>query len=130
MYIYIAVKETAETEEGEFSTYGIRCYDLDSGNVAAEIRDVFCDKRLAELNDTLRREAQVRGKVEDRADGGVTVTLTLDDETGNLMTLSLFSGSREQASSLVRRFRHRPEAAYNGILSLLRQLEDPEDASR
>ncbi len=48
MYIYIAVKETAETEEGEFSTYGIRCYDLDSGNVAAEIRDVFCDKRLAE----------------------------------------------------------------------------------
>ncbi len=47
VYLYCG-KKRAETEEGEFSTYGIRCYDLDSGNVAAEIRDVFCDKRLAE----------------------------------------------------------------------------------
>ena len=48
MYIYIAVKETAKADGISFESYGIRCYDLDSGNVAAEVRDVFCDKRLAE----------------------------------------------------------------------------------
>ena len=48
MYIYIAAKETAENEEGKFITYGIKCYDLSKGTLAAEIHDVFCDKSDAE----------------------------------------------------------------------------------
>ena len=88
-----------------------------------------CDKRLMELNATLRREAQVRGKVEDREDGALTLTLTMDDDVGNLMTPSLLAGSRPQAESLIRRFKQQPTAVYNGILHLLHQLEDPNPPS-
>lgn len=85
-----------------------------------------CDARLSELNATLRREAQVKSTLVQREDGGFTLTLSLDDDTGNLMTLSLFAGSREQAERLNRRFQYRPEAIYNSLMDVLQQAEDPD----
>ena len=80
-----------------------------------------CNSRLQELNATLRREAQVQASVTEREDGGCTLTLSLDDESGNLVNLSLFSGSKEQAERLAEGFRRNPERVYHSLLSALKQ---------
>jgi hypothetical protein len=80
-----------------------------------------CDKRLHELNNTLRREAQVQGVVTSLPSGGYNVTLSLDDDTGNLFTLTVFSGSQERADDWVKRFKHAPESIYQSILEALSQ---------
>lgn len=82
-----------------------------------------CDKRLRELNDTLRREAQVRSSISDRDDGGYTLTLSLDDDGGNLFTLDLLVGSHERAEHLSHRFKENPEGLYRGILDALKQID-------
>ena len=85
-----------------------------------------CDKRLRELNETLKREAQVRGSAVQTEDGSWTVALALDDDNGNLLTLSALVGSRERAESVVRRFKARPEIVYQNLLTLLTREEGEE----
>ena len=85
-----------------------------------------CDKRLRELNETLKREAQVRGSAVQTEDGSWTVALALDDDNGNLLTLSALVGSRERAESVVRRFKARPEIVYQNLLTLLTRGEGEE----
>ncbi|MEG2119170.1 MAG: DUF4364 family protein [Pseudoflavonifractor sp.] len=86
-----------------------------------------CSRRLAKVNAVLRRNSQVRSEVLPRADGTYTLRLTLDDETGNLLTLSLFSPSLEQAERLAEGYKLHPEQVYNGVLDvLLDQTEEKE----
>lgn len=84
-----------------------------------------CNGNLARLNSVLRRNAQIRAQVLPREEGGFTVRLTLDDDSGNLLSLDLFSPSQEQAQRLTGAFQARPERVYNDILSSL--LESGEE---
>lgn len=86
-----------------------------------------CDKQLAKLNAVLRRNAQVRVEVDKEADGFFTLRLILDDEGGNLLTLSLLTVSEEQARQLGERFRAQPELVYNGIIDLLTASQEKKD---
>ncbi len=83
-----------------------------------------CDRNLARLNAALRRNAQVGTEILPRTDGGFTLRLTLDDETGNLMTLEVLTASETQAGHLAERFRAHPESVYKGVLEVL--LTEPE----
>ena len=84
-----------------------------------------CNVNLARVNGDLRRDAQVRAAAEARPEGGFTARLSLDDDTGGLLSLELFCPTREQADRLCAAFRSRPERVYNDILeSLLEQEED------
>lgn len=78
-----------------------------------------CDKALTRLNAVLRRDQQVRMEVQAHEDGFFTLRLFLDDEGGNLMTLSLLTISAQQAEQLGARFRAQPELIYNSIIELL-----------
>ncbi len=78
-----------------------------------------CDKALTRLNAVLRRNQQVRMEVQAREDDYYTLRLFLDDEGGNMMTLSLLTISAEQAEQLGSRFRAQPEFIYNSIIELL-----------
>ena len=80
---------------------------------------VKCDRNVAKLNGRLRRDAQVRATVEPREDGAFTLTLALDDEHGNLLTLQLLTVSEQQCSRLADRFKAHPEQIYNGVLEVL-----------
>lgn len=98
--------------------------DLES-SLSAVIRK-RCDQRLAPLNAALKRKAQVRGEIVPLGDGGVTVRLTLDDDQGELFSLSLLAASREDGERIVSRFRDHPDRIYNGVLGVL-LAEDGQD---
>lgn len=78
-----------------------------------------CDKQLVELNAVLRRNAQVRAWVEPLESGEFTLHLSLDDATGNLLTIGLLTASEAQCNQMAEHFRNHPEAVYNGVLSVL-----------
>ena len=83
-----------------------------------------CNGSLAEINGVLRRDAQIRAEAEARPDGGFTARLSLDDETGNLLSLELFCPSLEQAERLCEAFKARPERIYNDVLESLQEQEE------
>lgn len=82
-----------------------------------------CGVSLARVNGILRRNAQVRARVEDRPEGGCSVRMELDDNKGNLFTLELFCGSRDQAQRLAKGFRAEPERVYNDVITALLEGE-------
>ena len=84
-----------------------------------------CDGNLARLNDTLRRETQVRAEILERPEGGFTVRMVLDDNEGNLMTLELYSPTQENADRLAASFRDDPQGLYRVILASLWEGQAP-----
>lgn len=78
-----------------------------------------CDGRLDALNGRLRREAQVRAQVLPREDGGFTLQLALDDNTGNLFSLELLVSSREEGRTMAEDFLAHPEQIYHNVLAAL-----------
>lgn len=78
-----------------------------------------CDQRLAPLNADLKRKAQVRSEVVPLDDGSVTVKLTLDDDRGELFSLSLLAATQEDGENIAHRFTDHPDRVYNGILGVL-----------
>lgn len=82
-----------------------------------------CSANLAKLNGILRRNAQVRSSVEDRPEGGSVVKMELDDDKGNLFTLQLFCGTREQAQRMAQGFQEEPERVYHDVIAALLDWE-------
>ena len=117
---------TLSNELYSITDKGRRNSEICESSLPFSVRDK-CNRRLKELNETLRREAQVRGSVAEGEGGGWTVNLALDDDGGNLLTLSALVGSRERAEDVVKRFKARPEAVYQSLLTLLTR-DDPEEA--
>ena len=86
-----------------------------------------CDQRLGPLNAQLRRKAQVRAWVEEQEEDSFTLHLSLDDDAGNLMTLSLTAASRPQCEQMAAYFQAHPEAVYHGIVNTLLHSDDKGD---
>lgn len=81
---------------------------------------LLCDKNVAELNVTLRRERLVRAEISPCPAGeGYTVRLALDDNGGSVMRLEMLAPDRQQAELLQRGFKARAEEVYNAVLSAL-----------
>lgn len=83
-----------------------------------------CDDNLRQVNDALRREAQVRTQIMDREDGTVTLCLTLEDNDSPLLHAALLASGREQAARWAAAFKQDPSALYMGITRL---LDGPEE---
>ena len=88
-----------------------------------------CDQRLIPLNAELRRHAQVRSAVEEQTDGSFTLRLSLDDDNGNLLTLSLTTPSRSQSEQMAAAFQAHPEQVYHSVLNALLPSPDQEGDS-
>jgi hypothetical protein len=120
-----AVGELVQTEHLvlEDSCYSITDKGRKNGEVCEDSLPYSvrrrCDRGLARVNTELRRNAQVRAEVLPRPEGGFTVRLLLDDESGNLLSLNMYSGSEEQGNYLVQQFKNHPEYIYNGVLNAL-----------
>ena len=83
-----------------------------------------CDQNLIQVNDALRREAQVRVQILDKEDGTATLCLTLEDGSSPLFHLALLSSSREQAERWGQVFQADPSALYLNIIKLLDQPKE------
>lgn len=78
-----------------------------------------CEKNLVEVNARLRRAAQVRSTMERREDGLYNVTLALDDNEGNLFTLSFLAGDEKHCKRIMDSFQAAPDQFYDRLLGAL-----------
>ena len=83
-----------------------------------------CNQDLAAVNAILRRSAQIRGEAIEKEDGSLVARMTLDDDSGNLLTIELLCPSKAQADRLIAGFKARPERVYNEVLELLSAKEE------
>ena len=111
------------------------CYEItDKGKETAELVEdsiAFTVRQRAEnavdrFNRQVRRSTFVKTKITQRADGEFSVVMTLDDETGNLMTLELAAPNQRQAVRLSRLMEKKAEMVYN--LTMTELLDDEEEA--
>ncbi len=107
----------APTEKGR------RDCDAGESSLSPVVR-ARCDRRLAPLNEALKRRAQVRASLEPAGDGW-QVALSMDDDRGPLLSLTLLASSKEEGQRIADRFLARPDRVYNGVLGVL--LPDEED---
>ena len=78
-----------------------------------------CDKGLEVCNRKLRRKSQVRSKVEKRSNGTYTVEMSLNDDSGNIMSLQLMAFREDMAKMLESRFLAAPEQTYHAVMQAL-----------
>ncbi len=87
-----------------------------------------CDRRLAPLNEALRRKAQVRAAVEPDGESW-QVSLSMDDDRGPLFSLTLLAPSKEEGQRIADHFLAHPDRVYNGVLGALLTDEKGDDPS-
>ena len=107
-------------QDGEFYSItekGRRTCAAGESSLSSVIRQ-RCDRRLAPLNQALKRKAQVRARVEE-APLGFAVCLSMDDDQGSLFSLSLLSPTKEDAQRIADHFLTHPDRVYNGLLGVL-----------
>lgn len=86
------------------------------------------ENAVTQFNRQLRRSSFVKTQTLPRENGEYTVVMSLDDETGNLMTLELMAPNQRQAIRLARLFEQKAENVYNlTMLELLDEEDELED---
>ena len=74
---------------------------------------------VVKVNDTLRREQQVRASLTPHADGTCTVHLYFSDDNGPLMDMQLHSPTCARGDAVVARFKKAPEQLYHRLMDVL-----------
>ena len=83
------------------------------------------ENAVARFNRQLRRSSFVKTRVVPKAGGEHSVILSLDDDTGSLMTLELSAPDQRQAVRLGKLFESKAEEVYSVIMMTL--LDDEEN---
>lgn len=136
---YFSLTQAVEhmTATGQLTREGDRYAITDRGRRNSQICESSlppsvrrrCDGNLRQVNEALRREAQVRARIMDREDGTATLCLTLEDDASPLLHVTLLASGREQADRWAAAFKKDPSALYMGITRLLdgpeEQKEEP-----
>ncbi len=109
-------------------TYAITEKGKEHGTLTAD-SIVFTVKQRAEnavarFNRQRRRGSMVRTQVAQNENGDCTVVMALDDEMGNLMTLSMQAPDSRQANRLGKLFERKAEEVYSLVLAELLDEED------
>ena len=83
------------------------------------------ENAVATFNRQLRRSSFVKTRVVPGKNGEYSVILSLDDDTGSLMTLELSAPDQRQAVRLGRLFENKAEEVYSVVMMTL--LDDEEN---
>ena len=114
-----------EVVDNEFYTVtekGRRDGELTADSIAFTVKQ-RAENAVAGFNRQLRRSSYVKSRVIPRDNGESSVILTLDDETGSLMTLELMAPDQRQAVRLGRLFEKKADVIYNLIMNELLEAE-------
>ena len=109
---------TCERERYAITDKGRRNSQICESSLPRSIRQ-HCDHNLIQMNEALRREAQIRTQITEEKSGAVNLCLALEDDTSPLFHLTLFSPTRAQAEQWERTFRADPYAIYLNLVKLL-----------
>lgn len=81
------------------------------------------DNKIAPVAAAMRRSAMIQATHEDNPDGGCTVTLSMSDGVGEIISLRLLTSCGEQAAQIEKNFRSDAEGYYTRIIELLTEKE-------
>lgn len=82
------------------------------------------DNAVARFNRQLRRATFVKTAITERPTGDFTVSMSLDDEEGNLMKMELMAPDQRQATRLSKLLEQKAEVVYNLAMQELLEDED------
>ena len=120
------LKQT-ENDRYEITEKGRQDGALTEDSVAFTVRQ-RAENAVDRYNRQLRRNSFIKTRTIPRENGDMIVMMSLDDETGNLMTLELSAPNQRQAVRLSRLFERKAEDVYNLIMdALLSEEENLED---
>lgn len=100
---------------------------LTQDSIAYSVR-CRAENAVNRFNRQILRSSFVKTSVNPRDSGDYSVILSLDDETGNLMTLELVAPNQRQAIRLERLFEKKAEIIYNLTMAELLDDEDEIDS--
>jgi hypothetical protein len=83
------------------------------------------ENAVEKFNRQLRRQSFVSTQVNETESGEISVTMTLRDEMGHLMTLSLMAPDSRQAQRLSKLLENKAEEIYN--LTMMELLDEEEE---
>jgi len=112
-----------EDDRYEITEKGKQDGELTADSIAFTVKQK-AENAVTKFNRQLRRSSFVKSRILPRETGDCTVILSLDDETGNLMTLELMAPDQRQAVRLSRLFEKKAEVLYNLTMTELLADED------
>ncbi|MGI6013822.1 MAG: DUF4364 family protein [Oscillospiraceae bacterium] len=77
------------------------------------------ENKLAPVVAAMRRSAMIKATHEENPNGGCTVTLSMSDGVGEIISLRLLTSCEEQAKHIEKNFRSDAEGYYTRIVELL-----------
>lgn len=113
-----------EGEQFEITDKGRADGGLTENSVAYSVR-CRAENAVARFNRQIRKSSFVKTQVLPRDGGDFSVILSLDDEQGNLMTLTLMAPDQRQAVRLGKFFEKKADLIYNMTMAEL--LDDEEE---
>ena len=116
--------QATDGERYEITEKGRQTAELTEESIAYTVKQK-AENAVARFNRQIRRSSFVKTQTIARDNGDYSVILSLDDETGNLMTLELMAPNQRQAVRLSRLFEKKAEDAYNLVMTVL--LDDEEN---
>ena len=111
-----------EGEHYSITEKGRRNSEICESSLPYSVR-LHCDENLVQVNEALRREAQVQTRISNNEDGTCNLHLRFHDVSGPLLVLDLLVPGPTQAISMSQRFREDPAALYHSIISQLTKEE-------
>lgn len=113
-------------EQYEITDKGRADGALTEDSIAYTVR-CKAENAVARFNRQVRRSSFVRTQVIPRGEGDFNVVMALDDEQGNLMTLTLTAPNQRQAVRLSQFFEKKAELIYNMTMAELLDTEEDEE---
>ena len=117
---------TVGEDRYEISPKGKEAGELTADSIAYTVKQK-AENAVNRFNRQIRRSSMVRTQVVQRDGGDYSVIMSLDDETGTLMTLELIAPNQRQAVRLSRLFDKKAEEIYNLTMTELLDDEDELD---
>jgi len=115
--------QQVDEERYQITEKGRQDGELTADSIAFTVKQ-RAENAVARFNRQLRRSSFVKTQMFPRENGDYSVVMSLDDETGNLMTLELMAPNQRQAVRLSRLFEKKAEDVYNLAMMALLDEED------
>lgn len=113
-------------ERYEITEKGRETAALTEDSIAYTVKQ-RAENAVARFNRQIRRSSFVKTQSIARENGDYSVILSLDDDSGNLMTLELMAPNQRQAVRLSKLFESKAEDVYNLVMTVLLDEEEELD---
>ena len=116
--------QTLPEERYEITEKGRQNVELTADTIAFTVKQRV-ENAVEKFNRQLRRQSFVTTQVLTDESGEISVTMTLKDEVGHLMTMSLMAPDHRQAHRLSKLMEQKAEEIYN--LTMMELLDEEEE---